>query len=172
MSTKTKGTKYIRPQVPDAERCVFRSTAGNRCTNPHLGNVAGYCILHEGRAQKVDEAEVKAVADQLLTNNRELHTRDDVNRFTSQLLILVAEKRVSRQDGTLLAYIASVLLQTMAPVMPEPIVRKEVEYVESVAAPIRDEKLEFTPRAATTVVPEPPMPGRSYNPYTYPSKWK
>ena len=147
-----------------------RATSGNRCTNPHLGNVAGYCILHEGRVQKVDEAEVKAVAEQLLANNVELHTRDDVNRFTSQLLILVTQKRISRQDGTLLAYIASVLLQTIAPVMPEPVAPKEVEYVESVAEPIRDERVMPDRNVAKQIVPEPPMPGRSYNPYTYPTK--
>jgi hypothetical protein len=172
MSTKSKGTKYIRPQVPDAERCVFSSSHGNRCTNPHLGNVTGYCILHEGRIQKEDEGEARSVAEQLLANNAELMTRDEVNRFASGLLKMVTEKRISRQDGTLLAYIASVLLQTIAPVTADPVAPKEVEYVESVAEPIRDERIMPDRNVAKQIVPEPPMPGRSYNPYTYPSKWK
>jgi len=172
MSAKAKETKYIKNQVAEEERCMFTTNHGNRCRNPHLGNATRLCFLHEGRNEKVDEAEVKAVAAQLLTNNVELRTREDVNRFTSQPLILVTQKRISRQDGTLLAYIASVLLQTIAPVIPEPIVPKEVEYVESVAEPIRDERIMPDRNVAKQIVPEPPMPGRSYNPYTYPSKWK
>ena len=170
MSAKGKETKYIKNQVPDEERCLFTTHHGNRCKNPHLGNATRHCILHEGRMQKVDDAEVKAVAAQLLTNNVELHTKDDVNRFASQLLILVAQKRISHQDGSLLAYIASVLLQTIAPVKRKAIAQERAEFVESVAEPIPDERLAFTRRAATTVVPEPPMPGRTNNPYTYPTK--
>ena len=58
MSTNTKETKYIKTQVPDEERCLFTTNHGNRCRNPHLGNASRHCFLHEGRNQKVDEAEV------------------------------------------------------------------------------------------------------------------
>jgi hypothetical protein len=169
MSAKAKGTKYIRPQVPEAERCVFSSTHGNRCTNPHLGNVAGYCILHEGRVQKVDEAEVKAVAEQLLANNSELMTRDDVNRFASQLFTMVTQKKISREDGSLLAYIASVLLQTITPVRRKAVAPERVEFVESVAEPIPADRAELNRKIAERFAQEQQMPGRSYNPYTYPS---
>jgi hypothetical protein len=172
MSTKTKETKQIRTQVPETERCLFTSTHGRRCTNPHMGNATGFCILHEGRMQKVDDAEVKAVSELLLTNNVELQTRDDVNRFTSQLLNLVAQKRVSREDGTLLAYIASVLLQTIAPVKRRAIAQERAEFVESVAAPIPADRMEFNRRVAERVAQQSQMPGRTDNPYAYPTKWK
>jgi hypothetical protein len=169
MSANDKETKYIKTQVPDEERCLFTTNHGHRCRNPHLGNATRHCFLHEGRNQKVDEAEAQAVADELLNKNVGLATRDDLNRFTGQLLTMLTQKRISRQDGSLLAYVASVLLQTITPVRKKvvAVAPERVEFVESVAEPIREERLEFTRRAAT---PEPPMPGRSYNPYTYPTK--
>ena len=173
MSTKGKETKQLRAQLPETERCLFASTHGRRCTNPHLGNATGYCILHEGRMQKVDNAEVKAVAEQLLANDAELRTKDDVNRFTFQLLTLVAEKRISRQDGSLLAYIASVLLQTVQPVRRKAVVEQRPEYTESSAVPIRNESKEMLQNMVARLREprQPEMPGRTYNPYEYPSNY-
>jgi hypothetical protein len=191
MSAKAKETKYIKNQVPDEERCLFTTNHGNRCRNPHLGNATRHCFLHEGRNQKVDEAEVKAVAEELLSKTVELHTREDVNRFASQLFTLVAEKRISRQDGSLLAYIASVLLQTIQPVRRSKAIAEErEEFMESVAAPIPRDRNELNRRIAERfaqepirrdpilrgtngrdpITGEPIMPGRTYNPYMHPSR--
>jgi hypothetical protein len=173
MSDKVNETKYIKAQVPVEQRCVFTTTHGNRCRNPHHGNAVGLCIIHEGKLQKADDADVKAVAEQLLANDVELRTRDDVNRFTFQLLTLVAEKRISRQDGSLLAYIASVLLQTVQPVRRKKIVEEPQEYAESPAIRIRDESKEMLQNMVARLREsrEPQMPGRSDNPYTYPSNY-
>jgi hypothetical protein len=170
MSDKAKETKYIKNQVTDEERCLFTTNHGNRCRNPHLGNATRHCFLHEGRNQKAEEAEVQAVADELLNKNVGLATRDDVNRITSQLFTMLAEKRISRQDGSLLAYVASVLLQTITPVRRRTIVPERAEFVESVAAPIRDVQAEFSRKLAERFPPEPQMPGRTYNPYMHPGK--
>jgi hypothetical protein len=120
----------------------------------------------------VDEAEEQAVAEELLAKNVDLATRDDLNRFTSQLLTMLTQKRISRQDGTLLAYVASVLLQTITPVRRKAIVPERVEYVESVAEPIPADRPEFNRKVAERFGQEQQMPGRSNNPYTYPTKWK
>jgi hypothetical protein len=174
MSAKDKETKYVKNQVAEEERCLFTTNHGNRCRNAHLGNASGLCAIHEdapkARDQKEVEAEAKAVAGLLLANDIELRTKDDVNRLTSQLFTMVAEKRISRQDGSLLAYIASVLLQTITPVKRKAIAQERAEFVESMAAPIDDERREYARKVAASFVPEPPMPGRSYNPYTYPTK--
>jgi hypothetical protein len=169
MSAKGKETRYIKNQVPEEERCLFTTNHGNRCRNPHLGNATGHCVIHEGRMQKVDEAEAQAIASQLLASDVLLRTKDDVNRLTSQLFTMVAEKRISRQDGSLLAYIASVLLQTIAPVRRKPSVERIEEFVESVAPPIRERK-DYVRNFSAPVVAEPPMPGRMDNPYMYPTK--
>lgn len=172
MFNTTNETKQIRTQVPETERCLFSSSHGRRCTNPHMGNETGYCILHEGRMKKEDEGEVRAVAGLLLASDVELRTKDDVNRLTSQLFTMVAEKRISRQDGSLLAYIASVLLQTITPVKRKAIVQERADFVESVAAPIREQGLEYPSHNAGPLAPDPAMPGRRYNPHMHPGKWK
>jgi hypothetical protein len=178
MSAKGMETKYVKNSVPDEERCLFTTNHGNRCRNAHLGNASGHCAIHEevpkGRDQKEIEAEARAVAAQLLANDVELRTKDDVNRFTSQLFTMVAEKKVSRQDGSLLAYIASVLLQTIAPEKAEAVVEQREEFVESAAAPIRQERIQFPRHNVGVAGVEPTeMPGRSNNPYMHPGKkWR
>jgi hypothetical protein len=148
MSANGKETKYIKNQVPDEERCLFTANHGNRCRNPHLGNASGHCAIHEGRDQKMDEAEQQEVSKRLLATDALLRTAEDVNRFTSQLLDLVAEKKVSRQDGSLLAYIASVLLQTITPVRKMAKVEKVQEFFESVAEPLPATREEFDRKVA------------------------
>jgi hypothetical protein len=185
MSDKTKETKQLRAHVPDADRCQFTSTHGRRCTNVHLGSATGYCILHEGRTEKLDEAEQQAIAARLLAGDALLRTADDVNRFTSQLLTLVAEKKVSRQDGSLMAYIASVLLQTIAPVRKKPKVERVEELVESAAEPIPATREEFDRKVAERFAQgRPQFPrhnagvlgeqagtlGRNHNPCSHPGK--
>ena len=123
MSANSMETKYIKNQVVEEERCSFTTNHGNRCRNAHLGNASGLCAVHEdvpkSRDKKEIEAEEQAVSEFLLEKNVGLCTKDDVNRFTSQLLTLVTQKKVSRQDGSLLAYVMSLLLQTIAPVKEE-----------------------------------------------------
>jgi hypothetical protein len=186
MSAKAKETKYIKNQVPDEERCLFTTNHGNRCRNPHLGNASRHCFLHEGRKEKVDEAEVRAVADQLFSECANLQTRGEVNRFMAKLLTLVAQKRISREDGSLLAYIASLLLQTIAPVRrSKPIADEREEFMDSVASPIHDgrptldrnvaapipaDRAEFNRRVAERFAQEPQMPGRTYDPYMHTGK--
>jgi hypothetical protein len=185
MSAKDKETKYIKNQVADEERCLFTTNHGNRCRNPHLGNASGYCVMHEGKEGKVDEAEAQAVAARLLAGDALLRTKDDVNRFTSQLLTLVAEKKVSRQDGSLLAYIASVLLQTIAPVRKKANVERVEEFFESVAEPIPATREEFNRKVSERFERDrPQFPrhnagvfgeqagtlGKNHNPYSHPGK--
>jgi hypothetical protein len=150
-----------------------------------MGNASHLCILHAGRCQKVDEAAVRVVAEQLFSDCAKLETRAEVSRFMAQLLRLVAQKQISREDGSLLAYIASLLLQTIAPVeRSKPSVYGREEFMDSVASPIHDgrptfdqnvaepipaTREEFNRRVAERFAQEPQMPGRSYNPYTYPS---
>jgi hypothetical protein len=185
MTAENKETKYEKAQVPDEERCLFTKRDGNRCKSAHMGNASRLCILHEGRNQKADEAEAQAVAAQLLANDVELRTKDDVNRITSQLFTMVAAKKISRQDGSLLAYIASVMLQTIAPVREKPNVERVKEFFESVAEPIPATREEFDRKVAERFTPgrvqypahnagplagEAGTLGKNYNPYLHPGK--
>jgi hypothetical protein len=171
MTAEVKETKYEKAQVPDEERCLFTKRDGSRCKSAHMGNASRQCILHEGRNQKADEAEAQAIAEQLLANDVVLRTKDDVNRLTSQLFTLVAAKKISRQDGSLLAYIASVLLQTIEPVRKKPNVERVEEFFESVAPPIREEQRPQFPRHNAGVFGEQAGTlGKNHNPYLHPGK--
>jgi signal recognition particle GTPase len=185
MTAEVKETKYEKAQVPDEERCLFTKRDGSRCKSAHMGNASRQCILHEGRNQKADEAEAQAIAEQLLANDVELRTKDDVNRLTSQLFTMVAAKKISRQDGSLLAYIASVLLQTIAPVRKKPNVERVEEFFESVAEPIpatreefnrkvaerfAQEKVQFPRHNAGVFGEQAGTLGKNHNPYLHPGK--
>jgi signal recognition particle GTPase len=171
MTAEVKETRYEKAQVPDEERCLFTKRDGSRCKSAHMGNASRQCILHEGRNQKADEAEAQAIAEQLLANDVELRTKDDVNRLTSQLFTMVAEKRISRQDGSLLAYIASVLLQTIAPVRKKANVERVQEFFESVAPPIREEQRpQFLRHNAGVLGEQAGTLGKNHNPYLHTGK--
>src|ERR1700733_8184924 len=177
MSTKAIETKYIRAEVPDAERYLLTSSHGRRCSSPHMGTATGYCILHEGRVEvpkgREDTAEAQAVAEQLLANDVELRTKDDVNRLTSQLFTLVAAKKISRPDGSLLPYITSLLRQKIAPGRKKPPVARVEEFFESVAPPIREEQRPQFPRHNAGVFGEQAGTlGRNYNPYLHTGKMR
>jgi hypothetical protein len=103
----------------------------------------------------------------------ELRTKDDVNRLTSQLFTMVAAKKISRQDGSLLAYIASVLLQTIEPVRKKANVERVEEFFESAAPPIREEQRPQFPRHNAGVFGEQAGTlGRNYNPYLHTGKMR
>jgi len=120
MPRKNDSSAYGRGEVPDADRCRFTSTYGNRCANPHNGADHKFCIVHERQIEKRDDAKARAVSEQLLSGGSNLHNRQEVGRAMAQLFILISQKRISRRDGVLLAYVASLLLQTMIPVSDKP----------------------------------------------------
>ena len=134
-----------------------------------------------------DEAEAQAIAAQLLAGDALLKTKDDVNRLTSQLFTMVAAKKISRQDGSLLAYIASVLLQTITPVREKPNVERVKEFFESVAEPIPATREEFDRKVAERFTQQrAQFPrhnagvfgeqegtlGKNHNPYLRTGRWK
>jgi len=104
---------YTRMQVPDAERCRFTSTHRRRCVNPHGGSPNGLCVVHARHFEKMKIAEARAVSKEVLGTEEEFQSREGVNRVITRLFSLVLEGRIPRREGTLLAYIASLLLQTI-----------------------------------------------------------
>jgi len=105
-------------QTPKYVDCLFTSANGKRCRNPVFRSYLGLCALHENLAHKRDDIEVRAVSEVLLGGpDAELRSRDEVSAALSRLFVLVSQKRISRKDGTLLAYIGSLILQSL-PVAP------------------------------------------------------
>lgn len=94
-------------------RCRFVSFHGHRCANPLRGSKSGFCPIHERITRSVTESEARAVTNELLAGGAQLDTRESLNLAMSNLFRLVSEKRISCSDGALLAYTASLLLQTV-----------------------------------------------------------
>jgi hypothetical protein len=120
MPITTNSPAYTRAEVPEAERCQFTSAHGRRCANPHNGTGHKFCPVHARHMEKLEHAKAREVSEQLLSGGPDLSNRQDVGRVMAQLFILISQKRISRRDGVLLAYVASLLLQTMIPVSDKP----------------------------------------------------
>jgi hypothetical protein len=120
MSAKVTGSKYTRTEVPEPDRCLFTSAHGRRCANPHMGASNKFCMVHQRHVEKINDAELQSISDELFSGAPELSTREELGRVMAKLFTLIAQKRVSRHDGALLAYVASLLLQTMLPTTAPP----------------------------------------------------
>lgn len=113
MSRNVTDSPYDRTQVPELERCKFTSTHGRRCTNPHNSNANKFCIVHQRHVEKIEDAQAQSISDQLLSGAPELRTREELGRVMAQLFTLIAQRKIRQREGALLAYVASLLLQTM-----------------------------------------------------------
>jgi hypothetical protein len=85
-----------------------------------MGTSNQFCLVHERHAEKINDAELQSISDELFSGGPELGTREELGRVMAKLFTLIAQKRVSRHDGALLAYVASLLLQTMLPTTAPP----------------------------------------------------
>jgi hypothetical protein len=135
MSPKVTDSTFTRPRIEEKDRCRFTSAHGRRCLNPLRSGTAGFCIIHERLYEQSNDAEAAAVFDQLFSGGPELRTREDVGRVMAQLFTLVAQKRIKRSDGTLLAYIGAILLQTMGHAAVQP---PSVNYILDIPRPQRE----------------------------------
>jgi hypothetical protein len=115
MSRNVMASPYDRTQVPELERCKFTSTHGRRCKNPHNSNANNFCIVHQRHAEKLEDAQAQSISDQLFSGAPELRTREELGRVMAQLFTLIAQRKIRQREGALLAYVASLLLQTMLP---------------------------------------------------------
>ena len=61
-------------QVPEADRCRFTSAHGKRCRNPLRGGAGGLCIIHQQQFENLNNADARAISDQLLGAEPELRT--------------------------------------------------------------------------------------------------
>lgn len=144
MSPKVTDRSSTRNQIPLKDRCRFTSAHGRRCLNPLRSGTAGFCIIHERFEEQRNDAEALSVSDQLLAGGPDLKTREEVGRVIAKLFILIAQKRIRQRDGALLAYVASLLLQTMGLAAAPP--REPVRFICDLPGPER-ERIPIEPRS-------------------------
>jgi hypothetical protein len=113
MSSTNYEQAFEACEIPDRERCHYTSTDGRRCRNRAIGGLSTLCVAHERHQSFSVSANARAVTEQLLADGPDLASREEVRAAMSHLFRLASEKRIQRQDASLLAYIASLVLQAL-----------------------------------------------------------
>jgi hypothetical protein len=115
MPPKVTDSTSSRSQGPLKDRCRYTSAHGRRCLNPLRSGTAGFCIIHERLNEQHNDAQAQSISDQLFSGVPKLSTREELGRVMAQLFTLIAQRKIRQREGALLAYVASLLLQTMIP---------------------------------------------------------
>jgi len=98
----------------ELERCRHTTAHGKRCGNLITNSALGLCFYHERRVNERNASHSRAVSEELLGGgNGEFKSRGEVQLVLAKLFLLVSTGRISREQATLLAYIASLVLQTI-----------------------------------------------------------
>jgi hypothetical protein len=99
--------------IPDKQRCRFTNARGVRCSHRLFDAATGLCSFHERIWSQEAAADAKATAELLTEDALELLDRDEIHIVLARLFRFVAEKRIEQSQGSLLAYITSLVLQTL-----------------------------------------------------------
>lgn len=124
---KQKTTTQIL--MPDKNRCRFTTIDGRQCRMYRAKNHKTLCLTHAQQEEQMLDAE--AVAEELIDSVTKFQTALEVNRTLGNLFTLVAQKRISRHDGALLAFIGQVLLHSVGST-----VKSEFERAEGSKTPL------------------------------------
>src|SRR5579864_2208815 len=103
MPRKQKPTAPTQILILDKNRCRFTTIDGRQCRMYRAKRHKTLCLTHAQQEDQLLDAE--AVAEELIGPVEDYQTAICVNRALGCLFNLVAQKRVSRQDGALLAFI-------------------------------------------------------------------
>jgi hypothetical protein len=99
--------------IPEKLRCRFTNTRGVRCSHRLFDATTGLCSFHERIWSQEAAADARATAELLTEDALELLDRDEIHVVLARLFRFVAEKRIEQSQGSLLAYITSLVLQTL-----------------------------------------------------------
>ncbi len=113
MSSANYEKAFEACEFTDRDRCHYTSADGRRCRNRAIDGLSKLCVAHERHQSFSINANARAVTQQLLAEGPNLANRKEVRAAMSRLFRLASEKRIHRQDATLLAYIASLVLQAL-----------------------------------------------------------
>ena len=103
--------------INDSARCQHRTTSGKRCRLRVVDPRSGLCFRHSAnRSELLHAADLRSILAGELT---EFECAEDINKFLSNLLLLLAEDRVSTRRGAVMAYTCNLLLRTLSVRMQE-----------------------------------------------------
>lgn len=121
MPRKQKSPTITQSLILDKNRCRFTTIDGRRCRMYRAKGHNSLCMTHAQQEEQMLNAQ--AVAEELIGPVEEYQTAMCVNRTLGCLFNLVAQKRISNRDGTLLAYIGQMLLRSVGSTIKQEFLR-------------------------------------------------
>jgi hypothetical protein len=121
MITKSKPSATQQSLLSVKNRCQFSTADGRQCRMYRAKNHKSLCLAHSQHEEQMLNAE--AVAAELIGPVEEYRTAISVNRTLGCLFNMIAQKRISRQDGALLAFIGQMLLQSVGSTIKDEFLR-------------------------------------------------
>lgn len=111
---------YCLPRIEDLPpRCLFTFSDGRQCRLDRADLHPSLCRFHARREDELFGVPQCATELQLDALSSDLTTATGVNRALAQVFRLFAQKRISQREAVAFAYIAQLLLQTVAGVRSE-----------------------------------------------------
>ncbi len=98
--------------INDSARCQHRTTSGKRCRLRLIDPRSGLCFRHS--SQKSELLHASDGRSTLAGELTQFECAHDVNKFLSNLLLLLAEDRVSPRRGAVMAYTCNLILRTLS----------------------------------------------------------
>ena len=139
--------------INDSARCQHRTVSGKRCRLRVVDPRPGLCFRHS--SQKSELLHASDLRSKLAGELTQFECAHDVNKFLSNLLLLLAEDRVSPRRGAVMAYTCNLLLRTLS-------VRIQELQADSDDEPARI-NIDFgdLPRPDRSAVPVTPQPSHA-----------
>jgi hypothetical protein len=97
--------------------CQFPFSDGRRCALPVSPTHPHFCFTHALRERRLLGAE--RIAAELTAMSTQIRTANDLNHFLTRLVFYTASQQIPKSTARTLAYLASLLLQTLPAVKNE-----------------------------------------------------
>lgn len=108
------GELYRDYSLPDKIRCRYTNNRGDRCEYRIADPQLGFCILHHRKVIRKMQDRAQTLADRLFQDAGRLQSPQEIRGFVVELMHLLAEQRIDRNDAGILVYGCGLLLQTLS----------------------------------------------------------
>lgn len=108
------GELYRDYSLPDKIRCRYTNNRGDRCEYRIADPQLGFCILHHREVIRKMQDRAQTLADRLFQDAGRLQSPQEIRGFVVELMHLLAEQRIDRNDAGILVYGCGLLLQTLS----------------------------------------------------------
>lgn len=99
-------------------RCQYKNAEGKRCGTLRAAEHPSFCSYHATPKPPAAKPQEKLGAE-LLGPLKDLNTSSAINHLLGKLLLLLADRRITRQDAAAMGYICQLLPQSVSGVAHE-----------------------------------------------------